>query len=199
MTAPSLRLREILFATDFSPAADHAFGAALALAQHFEARVHLLHVVHHPREEDSARARLEAFARERAEAGQVVVAVTGGHPAHEIVAYAGREKVDLVVMGTHGRTGLSHVLVGSVAEAVVRHAPCQVLTIRAQVDMPVEESARGPERAVESRESPANEAHTCRQCIVCALASDELVCGACKARIQTEVLYRKLGDQKAGR
>jgi universal stress protein A len=56
--------------------------------------------------------------------------VTVGDPAEEIVAMADALDVDLIVMSTHGRTGLSHLLLGSVAEKVVRHAPCPVLTVR---------------------------------------------------------------------
>ena len=59
---------------------------------------------------------------------QVIVAV--GRPAEEILRVAREEKVDLIVMGTHGRTGVRHLLLGSVAEAVTRHAPCPVLTAR---------------------------------------------------------------------
>ena len=53
-----------------------------------------------------------------------------GRAADEIVAQAKEDKVDLVVMGSHGRSGISHLLVGSVAESVVRHAPCPVLIVR---------------------------------------------------------------------
>ncbi len=53
-----------------------------------------------------------------------------GRPFLELIRYARREQMDLIVMGTHGRAGLSHVLMGSVAEKVVRKSPCPVLTIR---------------------------------------------------------------------
>lgn len=59
---------------------------------------------------------------------QVKVAV--GTPAEEILRVASEEKVDLIVMGTHGRTGLRHLLLGSVGEEVTRHAPCPVFTVR---------------------------------------------------------------------
>jgi universal stress protein A len=58
------------------------------------------------------------------------VAIAAGHPAEAIVRVAQERKADLIVMGTHGRTGLQHVLLGSVAEKVVRLAPCPVLTVR---------------------------------------------------------------------
>ena len=60
------------------------------------------------------------------------VQVAAGHPAETIVRMAQELAVDLIIMATHGRTGVSHVLLGSVAEHVVRHAPCPVLTIRQQ-------------------------------------------------------------------
>jgi nucleotide-binding universal stress UspA family protein len=58
------------------------------------------------------------------------VQVAAGHPAEAIVRMAQELEVDLIIMATHGRTGLSHILLGSVAEHVVRHAPCAVLTVR---------------------------------------------------------------------
>ena len=60
------------------------------------------------------------------------VALAVGHPADAVVRVAQERNVDLIVMGTHGRTGLQHVLLGSVAEKVVRLAPCPVLTVRYQ-------------------------------------------------------------------
>jgi nucleotide-binding universal stress UspA family protein len=61
---------------------------------------------------------------------QVVREVQSGPPFVEIVRYAKEHDVDLIVMGTHGRTGIAHALIGSVAEKVVRKAPCPVLTVR---------------------------------------------------------------------
>ena len=60
----------------------------------------------------------------------VDAATAVGEPAYEICAYAKDKAIDLVVVGTHGRTGLTHALMGSVAERVVRKAPCPVLTVR---------------------------------------------------------------------
>jgi nucleotide-binding universal stress UspA family protein len=61
-----------------------------------------------------------------------VTAVRWGTPVEEIVAYAREASVDLIVIATHGRTGLSHVLLGSVAERMIREAPCPTLTIRSR-------------------------------------------------------------------
>jgi universal stress protein A len=193
MTATTaVHIREILFATDFSPASDHAFQAALALGEHFGARLHLFHVVDRAQDLESARARLAAFAKERLAAGACTVAVAAGRPAHEIVKHADREKVDLIILGTHGRTGLSHVVHGSVAEAVVRHAPSLVLTIGRAVPVSVEVAEPSPEGP---HGPPVPAAHGGR-CLVCALPAENLVCDTCKARIQAEVLYRKLREEK---
>ena len=64
-------------------------------------------------------------------AGRTVIqAVVEGSPKVEIIRYARKQDIDLIVLSTHGRTGLSHVIMGSVAESVVRTAPCPVLTVR---------------------------------------------------------------------
>ena len=68
--------------------------------------------------------------------GSATVKVTVGKPAEEILQVARDEAVDLIVMGTHGRTGLRHVLLGSIAETVVRTAPCPVFTVKAPVHDP---------------------------------------------------------------
>jgi nucleotide-binding universal stress UspA family protein len=79
----------------------------------------------------AARAALERVVREANAPGVVIHAeVAEGLPFDEIVRLARDRNVDLIVMGTHGHTGLAHVLMGSVAEKVVRRAPCPVLTVR---------------------------------------------------------------------
>jgi universal stress protein A len=77
-------------------------------------------------------AQLHEIARQGLKEGVAVdVRVADGEPADAILRMARQEKVDLIVMGTHGRTGLSHLLLGSTAEAVVRAAACPVFTVRA--------------------------------------------------------------------
>ena len=61
---------------------------------------------------------------------RVTAVTTVATPCQEILRYAADENVDLIVMGTHGRGGVSHMLLGSIAERVVRRAPCPVLTVR---------------------------------------------------------------------
>ena len=141
----------ILVATDFSPPSDTALEFARTLAARFGASLHLLHVVEDPtiggpvasemylaespatrteRLKDSqARLSHRVTGSDRA-ALNATTEVVFGRSAEMIVDYAADTKADLIVMGTHGRTGLAHLLVGSVAERVVRHAACPVLTVR---------------------------------------------------------------------
>jgi universal stress protein A len=80
---------------------------------------------------DTAETELHDFAEKNLkDIAPVQVMVAVGTPAEEILRVARDEKVDLIVMGTHGRTGVRHLLLGSVAEAVTRHAPCPVFTAR---------------------------------------------------------------------
>ncbi len=91
-------------------------------------------VVRHDRGE-VARTQLQDLMRRECQAPWEVE-VTSGPPADAIVRVAVERQADLIVMGTHGRTGLQHVLLGSVAEKVVRMAPCPVLTVRHRPDAP---------------------------------------------------------------
>jgi nucleotide-binding universal stress UspA family protein len=137
-----MEIHHILAPTDFSEAATETVTAAFELAQTFGAKLSLLHVIEVPvyamevalpladLEQDARR----ELARLLPEAETAHVAVTRlvelGVPAQKIVDTATAEQVDLIVMATHGRTGLGHLILGSVAERVVRLAPCAVLTIR---------------------------------------------------------------------
>lgn len=142
------QIRRILFPTDFSERADAAWEYAQTVATAFNAEIHLLHVmqepvtmlpesalavappaVNMPELIEAAEQGLERISRSTQ--SQVTKrSVVSGPPAEEIVRYARDAKVDLIVLGTHGRTGLAHVLLGSVAEKIVRKAPCPVLTVR---------------------------------------------------------------------
>lgn len=134
-------LARILVPTDFSPPSDAALAYARVLCAAFGASLHLLHVAtervlppHATGDADAGAAalreiqrRLNADDRRRGVLGRVI---EGPDPAAEIARYAGTTGSDLIVMGTHGRGGLAHLLIGSVAEKVVRTAPCPVLTVR---------------------------------------------------------------------
>jgi nucleotide-binding universal stress UspA family protein len=144
----SFDIRRILVPTDFSACAAAAYGPARALAALTGAEVVALHVIEHPvrvvdsdvyldivhgipdRREDCLAA-LERTAREAFPSLRVRCTVAEGEPEAKIAEAAGREQADLIVMGTHGRTGLSHFLLGSAAEHLTRKAPCPVLTVKA--------------------------------------------------------------------
>ena len=141
-----MKLQRILVAINDSEPACWAVESAVDLAQQVGAQVTLLHVVTRARaigaESDGPSAELLAELRRHGqqlldlEAKQVPAAVRGptilreGKPSEEIIAVANELKSQLVVLGTHGRSRLSHLLLGSTAEAVIRQAPCAVLTVR---------------------------------------------------------------------
>jgi nucleotide-binding universal stress UspA family protein len=145
-----LEIRRILAPTDFSPHAEVAMRYACSLAERLGATLHLLHVLPEvvpvgpdpvlapslPPEyyTDTEKQSLEALAKSIQPAwgkpAKVEVAVRWGGAVEGIVGYATDLTIDLIVIATHGRTGLKHVLLGSVAERIVREAPCPVLTIR---------------------------------------------------------------------
>lgn len=143
-------INRILVPVDFSPHADRAIEYAITMGKHFGASVELFHVVEDPFESggwgsevymsdldgirqravDDAKASIERC-RAMLSPGTVplVATVRVGHTASTIVDYAKTGQADLIVMGTHGRTGIAHFIIGSVAERVVRLAPCPVLTV----------------------------------------------------------------------
>ena len=133
----------ILFPTDFSHASDSALEHAEALAKQRHARLVILHVEEPPLaygggelyyglpEPSSERImKMLEDVRPRDASVTFVHKLTMGDPAAEIVRIAEEEKAEMVVLGTHGRTGMSRLLMGSVAEAVVRRSPAPVLVYR---------------------------------------------------------------------
>ncbi len=135
--------KHILVPIDLSGHAERALTYAVDWARAFGARLTLLYVLHIPplveadlpsqmgTLEDKARSALERYLQEVRDAGVAAdMVLIRGVPWQEIVTQAEDRGVDLIVMGTHGRTGLEHVFLGSVAERVVRHAPCPVLVTR---------------------------------------------------------------------
>ena len=137
-----ITLKNILVATDFGEASDVALEYARALARTFGSSLHLLHVMENqflrPSPADPHQLKTWTVSRlgrrltddDRAALHAIDVLETSDNPAKEIVKYAGAHNIDLIVMGTHGRGAMAHVLMGSVAEKVVRSAPCPVLTVR---------------------------------------------------------------------
>ena len=146
-------IKRILATTDFSDSSREAVEYALGLAERLGAEVELVHVFERPmyfevgvshnlqlrhnveqwirdlREEADKRLSATAEELQRRKPG-VRAVLREGAPVEQIVKAAQEGQADLIVIGTHGRTGLPHVLLGSVAERVVRYAPCAVLTVR---------------------------------------------------------------------
>lgn len=139
-----MRLKRILVPIDFSTHSLNALAYARGLAQQFGAELLLLHVIEpiqfitvsdvydeQRRRSDAALTRLgDDLVRQGV---KVHIRVEPGVPAHVIVQAAKNSGVDMISMGTHGRSGLAHMLIGSVAERVVRSATCPVLTVRPAV------------------------------------------------------------------
>ena len=148
-----IQLSKILVPTDFSVYSNNALSCGCELADRFGAELHLLHVfqdlIERAKEDgftalideelQNAQATFRNGIHRKLEelpepAGtektKTVRELRTGHPFVEIIRYAKENCIDLIVMGTHGRTGIPHALLGSVAEKVVRQAPCSVLTVR---------------------------------------------------------------------
>ena len=145
----TIRIQRILLPTDFSNYSAAATKYACELATKFDAELHLLHTLETQLSSTPGFAMGLALqqwvsesraAAEKSLAGvldpkwstgrTVIQAVVEGSPKTEIIQYARNQNIDLIVLATHGRTGLPHVIMGSVAETVVRTAPCPVLTVR---------------------------------------------------------------------
>lgn len=120
----------VVVPTDFSACAEEAWALAQRVAQVSGSELVLVHVLEAPLDSE-ARETLEQWAAKARQRGlKARTVVKTGTPHQEIVDLATDERADLVVIGTHGRGGLNRALLGSVADRVVRLAPCPVLTVR---------------------------------------------------------------------
>ena len=143
---------KILTAIDFSESSDFAFEYALTLARQFEAELTIMHVINEPVDlrgfyvphisfeqlekeiEEGAEKMMEKFCQTKmGDFTRYTTAVVAGIPYEEILRKAEETGASLIVLGTHGRTGIDHLIFGSTAERVVRSAACPVLTIRLPV------------------------------------------------------------------
>jgi nucleotide-binding universal stress UspA family protein len=151
-------IRTILHPTDFSAASESAFQLACSVARDHRALVVVVHVIPPPvagyelawaapnseRDPERLLARLHGL-----DPGTPLVSLAyllaDGDAAAEVLRLAGELPADLIVMGTHGRTGLKRLLLGSVAEQVLRKAPCPVLTVKPPLPEPAAVAAHGAE------------------------------------------------------
>jgi universal stress protein A len=144
--------KRILHATDFSKASRPALAKAIALAHQNRAPLLIAHVlvplvirvgdgfvspgaydaINHGTREDAHKQLVSLVQHAKKAGAHATALLLGGAPHEQVVRAARRNRVDLIVLGTHGRTGLSRVLVGSVAERVIRFAACPVLTVRSR-------------------------------------------------------------------
>ena len=143
---------KILTAIDFSESSDFAFEYALTLARQFQAELTVMHVINEPVDlrgfyvphisfeqlekeiEEGAEKMMEKFCQTKmGDFTRYTTAVVAGIPFEEILKKSEETGASLIVLGTHGRTGIDHLIFGSTAERVVRSAACPVLTIRMPV------------------------------------------------------------------
>jgi universal stress protein A len=148
ISVPEVNLKKILVPIDFSEQSRKAMEYALSFGRQFNAEILLLHVIEFTPlpapplavvQDETTQAKLhESSAKELGEWREAIssqaavrASVRDGISAHaEIVRAATEGNIDLIILGTQGRTGLAHLLIGSTAERVVRHAPCPVLVVR---------------------------------------------------------------------
>jgi nucleotide-binding universal stress UspA family protein len=137
-------IERILVPTDFSPGSHAALGYAAVFAARFGAVIEVLHVQDEADNPQAAASQEAETQRERTESQmdrfllgtpglegvKMVRRLRAGNPADAILALAEKERFDLIVLGTRGRTGLKRLVLGSVAEKVMREATCPVLTVR---------------------------------------------------------------------
>jgi nucleotide-binding universal stress UspA family protein len=174
----TVNVKRILFPTDFSECSQTALACASALASEWKAQLFIVHVDDLPfayieglgsgyaghgyvPEPENARDEVrDQLGRVLPTAANVICErrYLRGNPAHEILKFAERENVDLIVMGTHGHTAALRLLMGSVAESVMRRASCPVLTVRQP-----------------SAASTAEPSHTCEFSVTNQIPSGEVV------------------------
>jgi nucleotide-binding universal stress UspA family protein len=147
-----MQIKNVLFPTDFSEGSTHALQYAVDLVKHYGAKLYIVHVIYDIAKaagwyvphisvdemykdiEKSAKKQLERFGDEEERCLRDVKGlertILMGVPHDEIIKFAKNNKIDLIVVGSHGKKGIDRILFGSTAAQVVRFAPCPVLTVR---------------------------------------------------------------------
>ncbi len=148
----NFKIKRILVPTDFSEMSAQAFGYAEEIAEQYQGEIHLIYVLEKTPPiltirsldlktekiqksiEDNARKSLQKFAEKFSSNAKVKQVLLRGQDFETITSYSKEKKIDLIVIATHGRTGLLHTLLGSVAEKIIRYAKCPVLVITPSKD-----------------------------------------------------------------
>jgi nucleotide-binding universal stress UspA family protein len=144
-----MEIKSILFPTDFSEGSSPALQYAVDMAERYGAKLYLIHIIYdvvkatgwyvphvstdqmYKDIEEGAKKELEKFGLEELSGlKNLERSVRLGVPHEEIINFANKNKIDIIIMGTHGRKGIDRMLFGSTAAQVVRYAPCPVLTVR---------------------------------------------------------------------
>jgi nucleotide-binding universal stress UspA family protein len=209
-------VEKIILPFDFSECSRQALNYAISFAKQFNAKILLLHVMalspYVPEiaisiESDQVGLKKKLDEKVRGEVLKIQeqgIETEGfciiGEPHTEIIEFAVKEHADMIIMGTHGRTGLTHILLGSTAERVIERAPCPVLTLKlgniagpkfttkmAVLAQP--EPVRIPQQALKSLGT----------CHVCSEPAEDIICDSCKAHIQAEAFEQKTKIEKAGK
>jgi len=147
-----MEIKSILFPTDFSEGSAQALQYAVDMSKRYGAKLHVVHIIYditkatgwyvphvstdkmYQEIQEGAKKELDRFAvKELAEVKDVERTVITGVPHEEVINFAKKHKIDLIIMGTHGRKGIDRILFGSTAAQIVRFAPCPVLTVRLPV------------------------------------------------------------------
>jgi len=210
------KAKRILVPIDFSACSEAAMGYAISLAQSFQAQVFLIHVMEppaygldftltHPGVPVEVKQKLVDATKQSVEKMKKMGIDAEGHfvmgvPFVEIIKAAKKHEADLIIMGTHGRTALAHLLLGSTAERVIQRADCPVLTVKAEKPSSIPEKKEKPieEQARSVMENlPADRGVTF--CHLCGQPSKDIICEACKIRVQAEAFERKQRVEKEGR
>src|SRR4029450_5170996 len=182
-----MRLNEVLFPTDFSSLSELAGEIARDTAKQGGAGRPVLPAAPPVTAPTLPAENLARVSRALGDGLRVETALLTGLAARNILAYAREKHIDLIVMGTHGRTGISRDLLGSVTEKVVRLAPCPVLTIPGVVVGVGEAPAPSPPDVAASR-----------PCLVCGYNGEDLVCELCRNRVRAEAPDAKRESERTG-
>jgi nucleotide-binding universal stress UspA family protein len=173
----------ILLATDFSEGAQAAAQMAVEYSRRLGVPLDVLHVTHRGGEEEALHRLTANLARFHGTEAKAVV--ESGSPSERILHYAKLHDIELIVVGSHGYTGFTTALLGSVAERLVRTAPCPVLAV------PRTAWRRSFSAGPAGEDIGALQLPEDRACLVCQVPCDELICESCRMRIRAESLHRR--------